>query len=37
VYAGTDGNGVYESSDGGMHWSFAGLRGGKIKHLFIYP
>jgi photosystem II stability/assembly factor-like uncharacterized protein len=37
IYAGTDGNGVYESLDGGGHWSFAGLRGGKIKHLFFYP
>lgn len=37
VFAGTDGNGVYESRDHGRTWSFAGLRGGKIKHLFLYP
>ena len=37
VYAGTDGNGVYESVDGGLRWSYAGLNGGKIKHLFFYP
>lgn len=37
VYAGTDGNGVFESVDGGRRWSYAGLNGGKIKHLFFYP
>ncbi|HSQ75002.1 MAG TPA: hypothetical protein VLT13_05570 [Bacteroidota bacterium] len=37
LYAGTDGNGVYESVDGGRRWSYAGLNGGKIKHLFFYP
>jgi len=37
LYAGTDGNGVYESLDGGDEWRYAGLNGGKIKHLFFYP
>ncbi|HSQ74392.1 MAG TPA: hypothetical protein VLT13_02475, partial [Bacteroidota bacterium] len=37
LFAGTDGNGVYESVDGGRRWSYAGLNGGKIKHLFFYP
>ena len=37
LYAGTDGNGVYESFDGGRMWKAAGLGGGKIKQLFYYP
>ena len=37
LYAGTDGNGVYESVDGGRGWTYAGLNGGRIKHLFFYP
>lgn len=37
LYAGADGNGVYESRDGGRTWNYAGLNGGKIKQLFMYP
>jgi photosystem II stability/assembly factor-like uncharacterized protein len=37
LYAGADGNGVYESFDGGRMWKAAGLGGGKIKQLFYYP
>jgi len=37
LLAGADGNGVYESADGGRNWNPAGLGGGKIKQLFYYP
>jgi photosystem II stability/assembly factor-like uncharacterized protein len=37
LFAGTDGNGLFESFDHAVHWQWAGLRGGKIKHIVMYP
>jgi len=37
LFVGTDGNGLYESFDHAAHWRWAGLRGGKIKHIVMYP
>jgi photosystem II stability/assembly factor-like uncharacterized protein len=34
---GTDGDGVFESRDRGKTWHHAGLEGGKIKQIAIYP
>ena len=37
LLVGTDGNGLFESFDHAAHWQWAGLRGGKIKHIVMYP
>jgi photosystem II stability/assembly factor-like uncharacterized protein len=37
LMAGTDGQGVLESYDGGWTWKAIGLNGGKIKDIKIYP
>ena len=37
VYAGTQGNGVLRSSDGGRTWSAAGLEGQVVKALAVSP
>lgn len=37
LYAGTDGNGVFASSDRGATWRCIGLEGGKIKQVMFYP
>ena len=37
VFVGTDGDGVFESHDRGRSWRRAGLEGGKIKQIAIYP
>jgi photosystem II stability/assembly factor-like uncharacterized protein len=37
ILLGTDGQGVFESFDGGGQWKFAGLDGGKVKQIVIYP
>lgn len=37
LVAGTDGEGVYESSDGGRTWSRAGLMGAKVTSIQFYP
>jgi photosystem II stability/assembly factor-like uncharacterized protein len=37
LFVGTDGNGLFESFDRAAHWRWAGLRGGKIKHIVMYP
>ena len=37
LFVGTDGNGLFESFDHAVHWQWAGLRGGKIKHIVMYP
>jgi photosystem II stability/assembly factor-like uncharacterized protein len=37
LLVGTDGQGVYESPDGGTTWRCAGLSGGKIKQIALYP
>jgi hypothetical protein len=37
LFAGTDGNGLFESFDHAARWQWAGLRGGKIKHIVMYP
>jgi photosystem II stability/assembly factor-like uncharacterized protein len=37
VFAGTDGQGVFESPDGGRSWRFAGLAGGKVKQVIFLP
>jgi photosystem II stability/assembly factor-like uncharacterized protein len=37
LLVGTDGQGIFESFDQGRQWRFAGLDGGKVKHIVIYP
>ena len=37
IFVGTDGDGVFESDDRGTSWRHAGLGGGKIKQIAIYP
>jgi photosystem II stability/assembly factor-like uncharacterized protein len=37
LFAGTDGQGVFESLDGGRSWRFAGLAGGKVKQVLCLP
>jgi len=37
LIVGTDGDGLFESCDHAAHWQWAGLRGGKIKHIVMYP
>src|SRR5207249_8316902 len=37
VYAGTQGNGVLRSNDGGRKWSVAGLEGQVVKALAVSP
>jgi len=37
LLVGTDGQGVFESTDGGRTWNAVGLDGGKIKDIKIYP
>jgi photosystem II stability/assembly factor-like uncharacterized protein len=37
LIVGTDGNGVFDSQDRGKSWRHAGLDGGKIKQLSIFP
>ncbi|MGB5874527.1 MAG: hypothetical protein WBH56_12465 [Bacteroidota bacterium] len=37
IFVGTDGDGVFESHDRGKSWRHAGLEGGKIKQIAIYP
>jgi photosystem II stability/assembly factor-like uncharacterized protein len=37
LLVGTDGQGVYESFDGGQTWRRAGLMGAKVKQLEYYP
>ncbi len=34
---GTDGQGIYESADGGVRWHRAGLMGAKVKQMEFYP
>jgi hypothetical protein len=37
LLVGTDGQGVFESFDRGRTWKFAGLAGGKVKQITLYP
>jgi photosystem II stability/assembly factor-like uncharacterized protein len=37
LLVGTDGQGIFESRDGGATWTSAGLYGGKIKQIAFYP
>lgn len=37
LLVGTDGQGVFETTDGGQSWKAVGLNGGKIKDIKIYP
>jgi hypothetical protein len=37
LIVGTHGHGVYESTDRGERWKFAGLRGGIIKQIERFP
>lgn len=37
LLVGTDGQGIYESLDGGRNWRRAGLSGAKVKQMEFYP
>jgi photosystem II stability/assembly factor-like uncharacterized protein len=37
VFAGTYGNGVYRSEDGGVTWRWVGLKGAQVGKIVIEP